>query len=355
VNRYGSGWEKPDMNESSINSAQFAIPVTDASRVGNARRQVTELARNIGFDRTETGKVAIVVTETVGNLAKHSVQGELLYRSLRYGDISGIEILALDRGPGITEVAKCIRDGYSTTGSPGTGLGAVARLSTLFDIHSVPGLGTALCAHLFSLPLPGKPPQHEWVIGAVCLPSPGEELCGDAWAKEERPGRSLIIVADGLGHGPHASDASREAVRIFEEHSNIAPAAILDKTHLALHGTRGAAIGIAELDYGNCLVKYVGVGNIGGVILSPEGHRNMVSHNGIVGHRIRKIQEFTYPLHKEALLVMHSDGLATRWSLDRYPGLANRHPSLIAGVLYRDYSRGRDDVTVVVARLGEKK
>jgi hypothetical protein len=81
----------------------------------------------------------------------------------------------------------------------------------------------------------------------------------------------------------------------------------------------------------------------------------MVSRNGIVGHRIRTIQEFTYPLHKEALLVMHSDGLATRWGLDRYPGLAKRHPSLIAGVLYRDYRRIRDDVTVVVARLGEKK
>jgi anti-sigma regulatory factor (Ser/Thr protein kinase) len=346
--------QKSDMNESSINSIQFAIPVTDESQVGDARRQVTELARNLGFDKTETGKVAIVVTETVGNLAKHSIQGELLYRSLKYGDISGIEILALDRGPGITEVAKCIRDGYSTTGSPGTGLGAVARLSTLFDIHSVPGLGTALCAHLFSRPLPGKSPQHEWVIGAVCLPSPGEELCGDAWAKEERPGRSLIIVADGLGHGPDASDASREAVRIFEEHSNLAPAAILDKTHLALHGTRGAAIGIAELDYGNSLLKYAGVGNIAGVILSPQGQRNMVSHNGIVGHRIRTIHEFTYPLPKEALLVMHSDGLATRWSLDRYPGLANRHPSLIAGVLYRDYRRIRDDVTVVVARLGKR-
>jgi anti-sigma regulatory factor (Ser/Thr protein kinase) len=343
------------MDESAITPNQFAMPVTDASQVGEARRLITRLARDIGFDRAEAGKVAIVVNEIVGNLAKHSVQGELLFRSLKYGDIGGIEILALDRGPGITEVAKCIRDGYSTTGSPGTGIGAVVRLSALFYIHSVPGVGTALCAHLFSRPLPRKPPQYEWVIGAVCLPNPGEELCGDAWAKEDHPGRSLIIVTDGLGHGPDASEASREAVRIFQEHSNIAPAAILEKAHLALHGTRGAAIGIAELDHGNSLVRYAGVGNIAGVILSPQGQRNMVSRNGIVGHRIRTIQEFTYPLHKEALLVMHSDGLATRWGLDRYPGLAKRHPSLIAGVLYRDYRRIRDDVTVVVARLGEKK
>ena len=47
---------------------------------------------------------------------------------------------------------------------------------------------------------------------------------------------------------------------------------------------------------------------------------------------------------------MHSDGLTTHWTLERLPGLAARHPSLIAGVLYRDFKRGRDDVTVVVAR-----
>ena len=341
------------MIESSINSPQFAIPVTDASQVGNARRQVTELAHSIGFNKMETGKVAIIVTEIMGNLAKHSVQGELLYRSMKYGDISGIEILALDRGPGITDVAKCLRNGYSTTGSPGTGLGAAGRLAMLFDIHSVPEVGTALCAHLLSRPLPRKPPTHEWMIGAMCLPNHEGEPCGDAWAHKVHPGRVMIMLADGLGHGSAASDASREAVRIFQEHSNLAPAAILEKTHKALHSTRGAAIGIAELDHGNSMLRYVGVGNIAGVILSPERPRNMVSHNGTVGHRIRKIQEFTYPLQDNACVVMHSDGLATRWSLDRYPGLASRHPSLIAGVLYRDYSRRRDDVTVVAARLGE--
>jgi anti-sigma regulatory factor (Ser/Thr protein kinase) len=343
------------MIESSKNSPQFPIPVTDASQVSEVRRQVTGLARNLGFNRAEAGKAAVIVTEITGNLVKHSVQGELLYRSLKYGDIGGIEILALDRGPGITDVAKCLRDGYSTSGGPGIGLGAVARLSALFDIHSVPEVGTALCAHLFPRPLPGKPPTHEWVIGAVCLPNPGDEMCGDAWAQKSLPDRNVIIVADGLGHGPAASDASREAVRIFQEDSSLAPAAIVEKAHQALHSTRGAAIGIAELDHGNSMLRYVGVGNIAGVILSSEGNRSMVSHNGIVGHRIRKIQEFTYPLKKDALVVMHSDGLATRWSLSRYPGLASRHSSLIAGVLYRDYRRVRDDVTVVAVKLGEKK
>jgi len=53
------------------------------------------------------------------------------------------------------------------------------------------------------------------------------------------------------------------------------------------------------------------------------------------------------------MLVLHSDGLVSHWSLDAYPGLAARDPSLIAGILYRDFTRGRDDVTVVVAKAEE--
>ena len=76
----------------------------------------------------------------------------------------------------------------------------------------------------------------------------------------------------------------------------------------------------------------------------------MVSHNGTVGYIMRKVQSIDYPWTDDSLLLMHSDGLATHWNLGRYPGLCQREPSLIAGVLYRDHKRGRDDVTVVVAR-----
>ncbi len=67
----------------------------------------------------------------------------------------------------------------------------------------------------------------------------------------------------------------------------------------------------------------------------------------------RKFQEFAYPFPKGATLVMHSDGLISRWTLDAYPGLAAHDPALVAGVLYRDFQRGRDDVTVLVARGAE--
>ena len=67
-------------------------------------------------------------------------------------------------------------------------------------------------------------------------------------------------------------------------------------------------------------------------------------------HTAARIQEFHYPVPSGAIVVMFSDGLATQWDLKAYPGLQQRSASVIAGVLYRDFSRRRDDVTVVVAR-----
>jgi Stage II sporulation protein E (SpoIIE) len=138
-------------------------------------------------------------------------------------------------------------------------------------------------------------------------------------------------------------------VKVLRTQSRLAPAALVQFAHGALRSTRGAALAVAELDLAQ-EVRYAGIGNIAGVVLAPGGNRHLVSHNGIVGHDMRKVQEFVYPWSSDALLVMHSDGLATHWTLDQYPGLAGRHPSLIAGVLYRDFTRGRDDVMVLVAR-----
>jgi anti-sigma regulatory factor (Ser/Thr protein kinase) len=321
--------------------------VTEASQVGEARRAAAALTARLGFGETEAGKVAIVVTEAAGNLVKHARGGEILLRSLERDGVAGLEILALDRGPGMTDVGRCFRDGFSTAGTPGTGLGAIRRLSSFADIHSTLPTGTALLARLWSGPAPGPPAGLR--VGAVTVPVAGEEVCGDAWAVEQDAGRTVLLVVDGLGHGPCAADAARDAVRVFRENASLAPAEILRAIHLALRSTRGAAVAVAAVDLTEETVHYAGVGNIAGTILSGGAMRSLVSHNGTVGHEARKFQEFAYPFPADATLVMHSDGLASRWGLEPYPGLALRDPALIAGVLYRDFRRGRDDVTVLAA------
>jgi serine phosphatase RsbU (regulator of sigma subunit) len=167
----------------------------------------------------------------------------------------------------------------------------------------------------------------------------------------ESSGRRLILVVDGLGHGAAAAAAAREAQRVFREYCTSDPGEILDRTHGALRSTRGAAVAVAEIREDARELRYAGVGNIAAAAIAPNGvSQHLVSHNGTVGHVVRKIQEFTYPFAPGSLLVMHSDGLGTRWRLDPYPGIAARHPGLVAGVLYRDHKRGRDDVTVLATR-----
>jgi len=185
----------------------------------------------------------------------------------------------------------------------------------------------------------------------VCLPKPGEEISGDGWAEYHQPGgRSLFLVADGLGHGPMAAGASAAAIDTFRKNTRFDPGRIAEAINAALWGTRGAAIAVVKVDTGRQTVLFSGIGNISSHILSAGASVGMLSYNGTAGGEISKIREIAYPWPEGAILIMHSDGLATHWKISQYPGLIRKHPSLIAGVLYRDHSRRNDDVTVLVAK-----
>ena len=328
-----------------------AIEVRDPSQVAEARRAAVAVAQAQGFNEEAGGRVAIVASELATNLLKHGGGGELLVGSHDDATGSGVELLALDKGPGMADVGASLRDGHSTAGSYGNGLGAIRRGSHFSDVYSQPGSGTAVLARLQAgSPREGdESPQAEY--GAVSVAMRGEEACGDAWCRHALPDGLLLMVADGLGHGPFAAEASLAAVRSFHRTLDSAPTEALTAMHAALRPTRGAAIALARVDYAECEVLFAGVGNIAGTIVGTDGSvQRMVSNNGTIGHVAKRIRDFTYRLEGQPLVVLASDGLGTGWRLENYPGLASRHPSLIAGVLYRDHNRGRDDVTVLVAR-----
>lgn len=323
------------------------LAVTESSQAGHARRTAAALAARLGFNEEAQGKVAIVVSEAAKNLVAHTkgVGGQILLRALHAGPHSGLEVLALDKGPGMADVDRCLRDGYSTAGTSGVGLGAMRRMSALFDIHSAPGVGTAVLAQLWA----DKPPPASGVeVGAVCVPMPGEEVCGDSWAVDFKQGRLFVLVADGLGHGPEAARASRAAVVSFLEQGPLALVDLMRAAHQELRSTRGAAVALASVD--GARLHFAGVGNIAAAVVSPGDIQRLVSMNGTLGHQAHRMQQFSYAWDPGDTLVMCSDGLATQWRLDPYPGLLARHPSLVAGVLYRDFARGRDDATVLVVR-----
>ncbi|HTF93918.1 MAG TPA: ATP-binding SpoIIE family protein phosphatase [Verrucomicrobiae bacterium] len=332
-----------------LDYSQQSLPVRDPGHPGEARRTATRLVGEIGFDETDTSNVAIIVTELATNLLKHATGGEILLRPIAHGAALGVELIALDRGPGIANLTQCFRDGYSSAGSSGNGLGAIARLAGDFDIYSMPGKGTAVLARVWPR-CHTMENSHGIELGIVSLPKPGEEVCGDGWQCELLADKSLCFVADGLGHGSNAAVAAHEAVDVLTEYRGKTPAEIVERAHDALRSTRGAALAVAQIDHPQETVRFCGVGNIAGAIVAGGRTRQMVSLNGTAGLEVRKITEFSYPWSSESTLIMHSDGLMTRWDLQLYPALAQRHPSLIAAVLYRDFNRNRDDVTVLVAK-----
>jgi anti-sigma regulatory factor (Ser/Thr protein kinase) len=329
------------------------IPITaaDASQTGHARRRALSLANTIGFSDLCHGQLGIIVTEAAGNIAAHAGRGELVLCPWQFENTVGIDVLAIDAGVGIADMSRSLEDGFSTAGTAGQGLGAISRLATTFQIYSVPGHGTVLFARLVNDSSSAAEIAAKYALGSVCLPITGETACGDAWAATHTPERSIYMVADGLGHGPAAAEASREAIRVFRELSHLTPERILADAHGALVKTRGAAVSIAEVLHDRGTVNFAGVGNVAGLIHSGGQSRSMVSMNGTLGHSVGRIQSFSYPWEKNSALLMHSDGIATRWSMEQYPGLASRHPALIAGVLYRDYCRKRDDATILISRI----
>lgn len=327
----------------------LAITVQDPSQVAGARRAAAENAERLGFPESDAGRVALVATELATNLVKHGRGGEILIGAYEEGDGPGVELLALDRGPGIPNLNRAIEDGYSNAGTAGNGLGAVVRQSSFVDVASWPGVGTAILARL----APGRSrletPNGKAGWGAVSVPKPGENVCGDSWSVRDGGGTCTLLVADGLGHGPEAAEAAVEAVRLFHRFSGHQVPTLLDYVHGGLRATRGAAVAIARIEPASRKIIYAGIGNVSGAIAAHGQLRRMVSMAGTAGHNARKIQAFDYPFDS-GLIIMHSDGLVSNWSLDRYPALFAYHPTLIAGVLYRDLARRSDDATVLVGK-----
>jgi len=324
--------------ETRVRNIQQRHVIDDASKVGEARRAAHTLA-NFELTAEVAGKVAIAATELANNLLRHAGGGELLIQTLG-SDNEVIELLAIDRGRGMTNVAQCLVDGYSTAGTPGTGLGAVKRLASDFDIHSAPGEGTVVMAR-FGAVLPAQ-------YGAVNVTVEGEMDCGDTWwLTPDAEGLSLLVV-DGLGHGTFAAEAAHAAVSAFKSQTTSAPQDILVRANARMSKTRGGAAACARIVGER--VSYAGVGNISGALVSLGKSQGLVSTNGTLGIYQRRMQQFEYTREPGAILVMHSDGVSARWDLKNRPDLLHCHPAIIAAVLYRDHGRGRDDATVVVVR-----
>jgi anti-sigma regulatory factor (Ser/Thr protein kinase) len=334
--------------------APARFEVSDSSGVAPTRRALAILAKQLAFSEEDSGRASLVATELATNLVRHTTGGEIIMRAAA----DALEIIAWDRGPGMRDTARSIADGFSTAGGAGTGLGAVHRLADDVELNSTAPGGTVIVAKLrrradpqsANAPLEQDAgPRYVGQAAGLVLAVAPEVVSGDAWGVVSSRNGDTVMLADGLGHGPGAAEASELAVAALRPGEPVEET--LERVHDALRPTRGAAVAVAQVDRLAGVVHFAGVGNISAEICAQASSRSLASMSGTAGRQVRTLRSFQYELPESGFLVMHSDGCRSGWSLYSDPQLRRRSPLMIAATLIRDWERGRDDVSVVVLPL----
>ncbi len=332
------------------------VAIHDRADIGACRRVASGLALQMGLDPMRVSDISIAATELASNVVKHARKGWVLIHADAFEQ--DLHLIAVDRGPGMHDIAACLKDGFSTAGTCGNGLGAVKRLADNLEIYSHPNEGTIVAAIFGRISIRGtpenagrRPPYH---IGAINLPIAGESRCGDDWMVHWENRILTCVVVDGLGHGEGAAHAAEAATSAARDYMDCDVACMLQRVHEQLRGTRGAAAAIARIDPRAGRVQYAGIGNIAArIVRAGDKTQHLISLDGIVGAAsIRTIRAYEYQWHPSATLVMHSDGLTSR-SASWAEHWTEMPPVCLAARLWRDFSRGRDDATVVVLRQND--
>ena len=342
--------------------------IKDEAQVGAVRRGVHRFASRLGFEADRLAELDIVVQEIATNAARYASGGGCLHWAETLGEEPGLELFYFDKGPGIYDLDRALRDGFSSGGSLGTGFGAMRRLLDEFDAYStVKGTtrrlttgrrstcGTAILGRKWVTPPADaardeRARHHSRRLGVWSRPRPGEETNGDAYFVGHHDGETLLAVVDGLGHGRGAREAAAAAVEVLEQWRGEPLDELTRAVHDALRATRGAVMGAVAINHARETFAYAGVGNVEVRVLGAAEPARPIPSNGTLGARLSQVRVWPHRWTEGSTLVIASDGISASWDAAAYPGLAARSPQLLAGVLLRDFGRNSDDATVLVYR-----
>ena len=178
----------------------------------------------------------------------------------------------------------------------------------------------------------------------------GQSVSGDGYAVIEGQNSILIAVIDGLGGGAEAAKPTKLALEELHQHSTRPLKELIERCHKALHGTRGAVIGLLRLEFDHLRASYIGVGNIGIHVISDRVIKP-ISKNGILGHnQLPSLLEMTYTFNIGDIFVLYSDGISTRMITDSALHRAIENPETLAVSLMERYGKTTDDVTILIAQ-----
>lgn len=319
-----------------------ALNIVDRASVSLARQQIRGCAQRAGLSETDTEWMLLAVSELAQNQLDHAIDGTIACSVVRRGGVLGIEIEAVDRGPGIAEPGSAIA-GLLPGRGLGVGLAGVRRNVGELDVDVRIGASTTLRIRRFASEVPRHPEVA--VIGrGLELPS------GDSAWVARRDGALWLAAIDGLGHGEPARQASEQALAFLRRQEQFEPTSVLEGLHEALRQTRGAAITLARWDVRARVLEVAGVGNVAARLYANDGHlQGTVPTPGVLGHR-----RFVRPrLHRlevapRSVLLLATDGIASR--IDPVPSIVGRSAAHIAQVVMAQAGKEHDDALVLIAR-----
>ena len=319
------------------------VAVVNPASVSEVCDRVRYECARIRMSDAQTAALVRVASELAVNQIAHAGGGRVTVNVSHAHGPGTLELVAIDRGPGIPDVMSALRPPDGRPRKCGSGLAAVAELADEIDIDVRVGEGTCIRARK------GPSTVRRRQVGVFGRPVRGERTSGDDAAFARRADTLLVGLADGLGHGPPAREASSLTAGVLASHPSLSPTALLGLCNTAVEGTRGAVMTAVRVQDGTD-ATLAAVGNVTAYAFGggrserlASGTRVLGSPDGLSG---MATQEFS--LRPRDALVLYSDGLPWCVDLSREVALLREHPAVVAQVLLERLGRGIDDELVLV-------
>lgn len=326
------------------------VGVRHPGDVISAQGAAREVAHEIAFSDVECEQIALAASELASNLVRHANGGTLRVSEITDDDDrSGIAIETEDDGPGIARPDKALVDGFSTAGGLGTGLGTVHRIMDELDFSSRPAGGLRVWCCRWMRPSTTGAFSRPLAFGVATRARGNDPQNGDAFVVRTWMDGGLAGVIDGLGHGELAERAAHVARTYVEDHFDQPVRRLFEGVALACRRTRGAVMALARFDL---KARKVDIGSIGNVEVRLFGgeRANVIVRRGILGVNAPNPVVTSHAWTDDSILVLHSDGLHSHWSLDDLARITWAAPAEAAHALLQQEGKDDDDATVVVVR-----
>lgn len=332
------------------NHIHLALNASDRSYFAILKKEIHAMAVAGGLSEKRIAELDIIVAEIVTNLVKHAGGGQVLAKLIEENGKQGIEIISIDNGPGMSDVTRMVADGVSTKNTLGHGLGAMKRLSDVFQIYSLKNWGTIILVRVFDKAPSSKAFKTD--IRSVIIPKPGETASGDDFFSIVDKDYVKLFLGDGLGHGPEAAKAMQVAGAAFMECPYTDPVEIIRYINVAVKRTRGMVGTVAVFDLASRKWRICGVGNIITKVCSAGNSKNYLTYNGIIGLNVpNTLSAQEIPYEDGQYVLMTSDGLKTRWDTLKYTSIMRYDLSILCASLIKDFARLTDDMSAVACKI----